>query len=143
MNFELASAHQGSHIKIENNSTSNLLYTIKTQEDNNKNICDIGDYLNLNCCCCINDFCILNMNDKNCIANGEMNELSCQMHCENGKSNDRNFIYQILDTQIFYKIAFNNNFPKSIETKSHKINSAKNINFQRTPTYISIQSFLI
>lgn len=143
MNFELLSAHQGSHSKIENNNTSDLLYTIKTQENNSKNICDNGDYLNLNCCCCINDFCLLNMDDKNCITSNEMDQPSCKMHCENGKSNDSNILYQILDTQIFYKIASNNNFPKNIETKSYKINSSNNISFQRTPTYISIHSFLI
>ena len=144
VNAEFLLAHQNHYNKkAENLVTSSVSASQIKPHINGDNTldynCNSNDLTGIDCFCCVNGICFT----MSCDTNKMKNESSCKKQCENEKSNDSNLIDQSIKTQHSYKIFFLNYVPstKDLITNNHQIQ--QKIITTNTPTYISIQSFLI
>lgn len=146
LNVEFLSAHQNHNRKDEAVSNSGSDISLSSNDiEQSKSItnCNSGDILFTECCCCINGICFKFENENDCSSNKKMNNVSCKKHCEDGKTENNNLINQNVNSQNLYKTFFKINFPNTNNINSNRLHIHQKAIKQNTPTYISIQSFLI
>lgn len=141
---EILSAHQEHFSKNEIFESSNVSVVAKkspVSEDSKDKNCELINLMESECNCCDNGICF-QYDKSSCIINNLEHQISCRLHCEDDGSDDNNFINQNFKSSNILKLTFSNtSITKNIIT-INLINSQKIIT-KSTPTYISIQSFLI
>ncbi|MDQ3019016.1 MAG: hypothetical protein M3R36_00345 [Bacteroidota bacterium] len=141
LNVQLLSAHQGNHNKSSNEVPSSDVSFVKKSAEIKENNCGFRDAAD-KCCCCISGTCF--RFENNCRSDRKIvNSVFCKGHCDDDNYEGNDLINQNLKVQNLYKTYSKNNFSIPKEIISNCLQISQNAIKQNTPTYISIQSFLI